>query len=189
MFFSRGGWVLGTLAVTSVVLIAPGAGTAAQAATGPDFPRAMVAMASLLQLSVACWVLLMIVTAQSSLRIVRGITPELMRRTLFAGAAGALVLTPVQAERSTSPIRHQLDGLRLPDRPVTSDQVTVRAGDTLWAIAERSLPPSASNSEIATSCARWYAANRDVIGSDPNLIHPKQRLTPPTKTPPIKDVP
>lgn len=185
MLLSRSGWVLAALAAASVWLIAPDLGATFATATGPDFPQALIAIASLLQLSVACWVLVAICVSRSSSRLARALTPALMRRALFAGAAGALAITPVHAERVTLPAHHQLDGLRLPDRPVMSaanpQSVVVRPGDTLWAIAARSLPPGATNSEIASACARWYATNRAVIGADPDLIHPQQRLTPPTK--------
>lgn len=190
MFLSRSGWVLAALAAASVWLIAPDLGAIFTAATGPEFPQVLLATASLLQLSVACWVLVVICVSHSSTRLARALTPALMRRALFAGAAGALALTPVHAERVTSPARHQLEGLRLPDRPVMSGasnpSVVVRPGDTLWAIAARSLPPGATNSQIAAACARWYATNRAVIGADPDLIHPQQRLTPPSTTPPTK---
>lgn len=193
MPLSRSGWVLAALASASVWLTAPGVDASFVAATGPDFPRALIAIASLLQLAVACWVLVVISVSRSSSRWARSLTPELMRRALFAGAAGALAVTPVHAEQVTSPARHQLDGLRLPDRPAMSGltdlSVVVRPGDTLWAIAARSLPPGATDSEIADACAAWYATNRAVIGDDPNLIHPQQSLTPPTKTPLTKDVP
>ncbi|WP_332645146.1 LysM peptidoglycan-binding domain-containing protein [Aeromicrobium sp.] len=193
MFLSRSGWVLAALAAASVWLIAPDLGATFVVATGRDFPQALLAIASLVQLAVACWVLFVICVSRSSSRLARALTPALMRRALFAGAAGALALTPVHAERVNSPARHQLDGLRLPDRPVTSgatsSSIVVRPGDTLWAIAARSLPPGATDSEIASACARWYATNRAVIGADPDLIHPQQRLTPPSKTPPSKDVP
>lgn len=192
MLLSRSGWVLAALAAASVWLIAPNLGATAEATAGPDFPDALIATASLLQLAVACWVLVVIGLGRSSSRLARAITPALMRRALFAGAAGALALTPVHAERVPSQVDHQLDGLRLPDRPVMSASVSpsvlVKPGDTLWAIAARSLPPGATNSEIASACTRWYAANRAAIGADPDLIHPQQRLTPPTKTPHNKDV-
>ena len=44
-------------------------------------------------------------------------------------------------------------------------------GDSLWAIAAQRLGPGASNEAIATESQRWYAANRDLIGTDPNVIH------------------
>ena len=200
MLLSRGGRAIAVLAALSVVLIAPDAGPAARAVAGPDFPQSLLALASLVQLVVASWVLLILAVAQlgSTSRLARAMTPELIRRALFAGAAGALALSPVQADRATSPSHpseHSLDGLQLPDRPVTitTDQesesdhrtVVVKHGDTLWGIAARSLPHHASAAQIAEACAAWYAANQTVIGGDPDMIHPLQRLTPP----PPKDVP
>lgn len=61
-----------------------------------------------------------------------------------------------------------------------TDQVVVRRGDTLWDIAARHLGPSASLADIAEEWPRWYAANRDVVGPDPDLITPGMELTPPT---------
>ncbi len=57
--------------------------------------------------------------------------------------------------------------------------VVVRRGDTLWGIAARHLAPGASDAAIAAEWPRWYVANRDVVGADPDLILPGQRLTPP----------
>lgn len=79
-----------------------------------------------------------------------------------------------------------------PDRPVSkppsrqhrkADEpqvVVVRAGDTLWDIAARALPGEPSPEAIAAAWPRWYAANRAVIGADPNVIHPGQHLRAPT---------
>lgn len=39
---------------------------------------------------------------------------------------------------------------------------------------------STSSAEVAHEWPRWYAANRAVIGGDPDRIQPGQRLTPPT---------
>jgi LysM repeat protein len=50
--------------------------------------------------------------------------------------------------------------------------VVVRRGDSLWAIAARHLDAGASDAEIARAWPRWYAANREVIGDDPDLLHP-----------------
>ncbi|MCW2505070.1 MAG: hypothetical protein JWO79_3354 [Actinomycetia bacterium] len=57
--------------------------------------------------------------------------------------------------------------------------VIVQSGDSLWSIAARRLGPGAADREIATEWPRWWTANRDVIGADPALINPGQRLTPP----------
>ncbi|MEO6605095.1 MAG: hypothetical protein ABIN55_05735 [Aeromicrobium sp.] len=191
MMLSRSGWTLAALALASVCLIAPDAATTTNAATGPNFPQALLAIASLIQLTLASWVLVVIGLAQigGTARVVRAITPVVLRRALFVGAAGALAMAPAQADRAVSPAQspaqqHSLDGLRLPDRPVTatpeaSSVVVVEPGDTLWAIAARSLKSDASDAEIAEACSRWYAGNRAVIGDDPDLIQPKQRLNPP----------
>ncbi len=142
-----------------------------------------------MQLLLSSWVLLTVslALAHAPAPLVRAVTPRVLRRALFAGAAGALALSPVQADQAVTPTRHDVAGLRLPDRPIASPPhvgagppaVVVRPGDTLWAIAARSLPASATNAQIADACARWHAANRDVIGDDPDLIFPTQRLTPP----------
>lgn len=59
------------------------------------------------------------------------------------------------------------------------DHVVVRRGDTLWHIAGRYLGADASAAEIATEWPRWWTANRDVIGPDPDVILPGQVLRPP----------
>lgn len=58
--------------------------------------------------------------------------------------------------------------------------VVVRPGDSLWRIAERSLPAEHTAADVAREWPRWYAANRAVVGPDPSLIHPGQRLAPPS---------
>jgi nucleoid-associated protein YgaU len=83
-----------------------------------------------------------------------------------------------------------LAGLRLPERvavgpapaplsqPVgmpAATTVRVSPGDTLWDIAARRLGAGTSWPEI-------YALNRDVIGPDPGVITPGQRLVLPSDT-------
>ncbi len=58
--------------------------------------------------------------------------------------------------------------------------VVVHRGDTLWDIVGRALGPDATDLEVAREWPRWYAANRDVIGDDPDLILPGQVLSRPT---------
>ena len=91
---------------------------------------------------------------------------------------------PVAAAATTSP----LDWPGLPVALVSSHprrhggppaELVVRAGDSLWTLASRQLGPGASATEIAAAWPRLYAANRAVIGTDPDLIHPGQRLVPP----------
>lgn len=59
------------------------------------------------------------------------------------------------------------------------DEVVVRRGDSLWHLAARSLGPSATVAEIAAEWPRWWRANRDVIGADPDLLVPGDRLRAP----------
>jgi nucleoid-associated protein YgaU len=55
----------------------------------------------------------------------------------------------------------------------------VQSGDTLWSIAARYAPDGAGAAGIAASWPTWYAANRALIGADPDLIRPGQVLQAP----------
>ncbi|MER7243928.1 hypothetical protein [Kribbella sp. NPDC000426] len=83
----------------------------------------------------------------------------------------------------------------VPDRPVDGAatrytevraggavRVVVQEGDSLWALAARELGPGASNEAIAARWPEWYAANRQVIGDDPDLILPGLVLRVPPKS-------
>ena len=83
------------------------------------------------------------------------------RRSAHAEAASRLVTGPARAERRVA------------------DEVVVRRGDSLWDIAARHLGPDASAADVAVEWPRWHHANRDVIGADPDLLIPGQRLVPP----------
>lgn len=60
-------------------------------------------------------------------------------------------------------------------------EVEVRSGDSLWVLAARELGSGATDVEIARYWPRWYAANRDVIGGDPNHLLPGTVLTVPDR--------
>ncbi|HEY6934577.1 MAG TPA: LysM peptidoglycan-binding domain-containing protein [Marmoricola sp.] len=88
---------------------------------------------------------------------------------------------------SVSAVAAALTGLPLPDRqrgtpgapPADHPRehwVEVRPGDTLWAIAARSLPAGADLGAVARRCRHIHRSNRAVIGDDPDLIRPGQRL-------------
>ena len=64
--------------------------------------------------------------------------------------------------------------------PASTQPVVVAPGDSLWRIAARALGPEADDARTAASWPLWWQANRDVIGDDPNVIHPGQQLNPPT---------
>jgi nucleoid-associated protein YgaU len=83
------------------------------------------------------------------------------RRSAQDEAATRLVTGPSRAERRVA------------------DEVVVRRGDSLWDIAARHLGPEATAAEVAVEWPRWHRANRAVIGPDPDLLAPGQRLVPP----------
>ena len=56
--------------------------------------------------------------------------------------------------------------------------VTVRPGDCLWDIARRRLAHP-TPIRVAADWPRWWRNNRAVIGPDPDLVMPGQRLRPP----------
>lgn len=57
-------------------------------------------------------------------------------------------------------------------RAVTDDsgEVVVHRGDTLWSIAAAHLGPYADARTIAAEWPRWYAANRQLVGDDPDVL-------------------
>lgn len=94
------------------------------------------------------------------------------------------------------PVTGQSSNAINPDRPQTGDalnratrstgaedqiqtQHVVKRGDTLWDIAKSQLPDGASSAQINHEWHRWYEANRQVIGEDPDLILPGQVLQAP----------
>jgi resuscitation-promoting factor RpfA len=128
------------------------------------------------------------------------LTPRPLRRSvdLVVGTAAALavVTAPTIAQASPgspspSPAPGQaweapsldwpLEGptLRVARPAASPTVVVVRPGDSLWTISARH-DPGAKAARIAAEWPSWWAANRAVIGADPDLIHPGQRLTPPT---------
>jgi len=63
--------------------------------------------------------------------------------------------------------------------PTSPQEVVVHRGDTLWGVAARSLPEGAGPADVAAAWPRWYRSNRAVIGDDPDLLRPGQRLVAP----------
>jgi hypothetical protein len=129
--------------------------------------------------------------------------PPWWRRALV-GACGLSLAAPVAAyavpHHEQSPDRcavtcrtadqrpSVLAGLAFPDLPdvVASDPASkrriVRHGDSLWRIAREDLPPDAPDSAVCREVAAIYAANRALIGPDPDLILPGTELTLPGGT-------
>jgi hypothetical protein len=67
-----------------------------------------------------------------------------------------------------------------PGRDAAAERV--QPGDSLWLLAARRLGPDATTARVAAYWPQIYAANRHVIGADPSLITPGQRLTEPVPT-------
>ncbi len=86
---------------------------------------------------------------------------------------------PLAPARTASPSTAAL-AAGAPRREATTLTYVVRRGDALWDVAARHLGPSATAADIAREWPRWYAANRGVIGADPDLIHPGDVLVPPS---------
>jgi nucleoid-associated protein YgaU len=178
------GRLTAVVAAVVVCAAAPAAADAPAAVVGEDFPAAAIAAVQLAALAASAWTLLVLGAGALTGRHLPGL-PRAWRAALFTTALVTVVAAPAHADRA-----HDLDGLTLPDRPiaaaappaapVAAETVTVRTGDTLWDLAAARLRGDPSPADVARSCARWHAANRQVIGADPDLIHPGQVLSPPT---------
>jgi nucleoid-associated protein YgaU len=82
--------------------------------------------------------------------------------------------TPTPPPR-VDPSHHALGGTRT--------VVVVRTGDSLWRLAADRLGQHGAAARVAAAWPRWYAANRAVIGPDPNLIRPGEVLHIPAARP------
>jgi hypothetical protein len=120
--------------------------------------------------------------------------PPALRRLVLAACGLALaggVTAPAQAVdaggRVPHPAARVVQGLPLPERAeapahgrrddtAAGRRVVVAPGDTLWSLAAGSLPADAADADVARRWHRIYALNRAVVGSDPDLIRPGQRL-------------
>lgn len=208
MRLSTTGYAVATVSAFSLVAWGPDAAPAIHDLSGSEFDRSLAAAATLLLVGLSMWSLSCMALALSADKAIviavlaRLITPSFLRRALFLGAAGALAIGPVAAVNDTgrgaeAPARsitsQSLDGLRLPDRPLGTTPaasslpeagprlVQIKRGDTLWSIASHQLGPSAGVSELTAAVDAWYDANKALIGPDPDLIFPGQKLTPPAK--------
>lgn len=129
------------------------------------------------------------------------LSPRLVRKVVLTvcgvAVTSGLAAAPALADPSghdqptASAAGADLTGLALPDRttgaevtgPVgsphdsdTSVSVVVVPGDSLWSIAERWLPPDATDHEVTIAWHALHRANVDVIGSDPDRIFPGTTL-------------
>jgi nucleoid-associated protein YgaU len=178
------------VAAVAMLLLAPSVGTAG----GDGFEGALVRGCAAIGCGCAGWGWLGVVAvAAEALRGPRTTVPRVMpgvpavlRRLVLAGCGVALTATAGPAlAGSGADTQHGmpqvLAGLPFPSRAtdvlaLDESVVVVRPGDSLWAITERRLAPGASDADITSGWQALYARNREVVGSDPSLIHPGQHL-------------
>ena len=190
-------WGTATLGATSLVAWSL---PVALAGPGDTFDTVLVRGCAAAVTAATCW--LWVVATVVTTDALRGLVT--VRRGIPAGVRSALLVlggaaiagglaSPVVAAGQGPAGPHVLAGLRLPERvavapaavavapaavaaPISSPTETaveVAPGDTLWDIAARRLGAGASWPAI-------YALNRDVIGPDPGVIRPGQRLVLPS---------
>jgi nucleoid-associated protein YgaU len=177
---------------------------------GTGFDALLTRGAQVALLAAGCWALLIVVAVAVEARTGRGARfaeragcPPVVRAWLLGVLVVVLAGGPAHAD--TAPAREPngggssgraagaavLDGLPLPDRATGTDRrpteshahgvVVVGRGDSLWRIAHRILPVGASDAAVAEAVRTLYAANRAVIGADPDLVRPGERLTVPRR--------
>jgi hypothetical protein len=103
-------------------------------------------------------------------------TPAVLIAPAAPVTTPALVADPELVRAPTPDEVVQVAG---PAAPQPTADVTVTAGDSLWSLARAALPSDATAQEVAQAWPSWWAANRAVIGDDPDLIHPGQSLRAP----------
>ena len=118
--------------------------------------------------------------------------PRWCHRWLLGVLGTVLVaMSTGQPATAQTPSGGALEGLPLPDRPAgsrhhsavgVSAEMTVRPGQSLWAISRSRLPPDADPARTAALARSLYRTNRALVGDDPDLIHPGQRLIIPRTT-------
>ncbi|MEP7035495.1 MAG: hypothetical protein ABI934_07900 [Actinomycetota bacterium] len=126
------------------------------------------------------------VAAVASTGFAPGATFFASSRVSFGGTTGPasdpglqLVRTPEPAAEAAPTPSWLPDEPAAARRPASPTRVAIRPGDTLWSIAADQLGPRATSAQIDAEWHRWFAANRKVIGDDPNRIAPGQVLSPP----------
>jgi Tfp pilus assembly protein FimV len=115
-------------------------------------------------------------------------TPRLARRCLAALAGlAAPLLTQVSAasaavtsDNTVQAVTHRTPTIERWPAPslvtLAARVYVVEPGDTLWDIARRHLPRTASDADVARAWPHWFSMNRAAIGSDPDHLVPGMRL-------------
>jgi hypothetical protein len=154
------------------------------------------------------WLATLVVTADAARgreRSTRGVPPAWRRLLLAACGVGLAAGLGAPAHARDGSGASRVEGLPFPDRATTTTHVSqvfaraasrqvgarssppepaivvVQPGDTLWDLARAALPTEADDATVAARVLQIHRANRGVIGANPDLIRPHQRLRmPPT---------
>lgn len=211
---TRGRCLLVAVAVTAAAAVGTWTLLPFLTATPTRVDGQLVRLCAVLLLGCGCWAWLACLAAVADAW--RGAVggdlhgvPASLRR-LVLGACGVTLAVGLAAPASAagpSSVDLTLAGLPLPDRATAAEPPTpapaaplprgvhvVVPGDSLFSIAAATLPEDAPPEAVAVRWRAIHALNRAVIGADPDLIHPGQRLalpprdSPPTPTsPPLPD--
>lgn len=187
-------------------LVCRGVAADLRVAGDADLETWLVAVAAAALVLAACWASAVagVVCVQVARRapVPRAGVPAPVRRLLLracgvavaGGLAGGLALTPAGAtpgslerERATSAATPSASPAPV-SAPAPADRVVVvRPGDSLWRIAEAELlrrtGRAASVADVAALWPRIHAANRALVGPDPDLVRPGVPLTMPAPSP------
>lgn len=144
----------------SVPTHAPGEGNVEEPATGPATAQAGETGTS--PDTQAGWVARPLPAAAPA----RAVTPQAPHEE--PAAARGAGKPPTEMQSTETP------GSRAQDEPEPIHVVT--RGESLWRIAAARLGPGATDAQIARAWPSLYAANKPLIGDDPGLIFPGQRL-------------
>jgi resuscitation-promoting factor RpfA len=164
------GWVALVLTVTALAALRGWVGRVGRAVSAWVTPAAMCRVA---QLALGLAVVAGPVPVASAASATPGAT-----RLVATSEALFLpdVARPGWTESANTATSTREDAVRVHPEGRTT---VVMPGDCLWTIAATYLGPGASNAEIAAEWPRWYAANRQGIGADPNLLLPGMVLRAP----------
>lgn len=160
------GWWLAIGLVTTLLGALPGrSGSMARAIATTVMPRAVRT------------VLVAVTTTSVSLSAATGTATASGRTGTPTRPAQLVATSPAWPSRPSTPADARITG-----SAAAREHTVVQPGDSLWLIASRHLHPGASETEIAATWPRWFAANREVVGNDPNLLHPGTQLVNPEAT-------
>ncbi|WP_281280308.1 LysM peptidoglycan-binding domain-containing protein [Nocardioides eburneiflavus] len=203
-------WLTVTVAALLAGRTVPGSWRAAGAAAPADQTVADALVAGCATLLAVALGWLWLVTSATAAQVLAGAAPsgDGTTRRLVLLACGVAVVAgtavPAHADGGGDAGRavEQLVGLSLPDRAVApsapsaeprtrpvaatrtgsghGERYVVRPGDSLWSIAQAH---PARGDDVERRWRAIWAANRDVVGADPDLIHPGQALRLPATDP------